>query len=261
MVEVTCSTIASAIETAITISRQWGDSCSDETNDVWFRGVNGPWPLVPSVYWKNVNDEYSVLSTFDQLVGNYLETSHYDPWDYYSLARHHGLPTRLLDWTEGISQALFFAFDKWDEKENPVVWMICPHELARISGGDCEIIVPNGSFSEMYLPPITSKTTKQTNGSTLDNKLPIPIYPRRSNPRIHGQQGVFTVHGTERTSIDDILSAQENSDQIIARIELSGFKFKDVRRDLMYLGMRQAVIYPDADHLAKDVMYWYGIKE
>ena len=52
---------------------------------------------------------------------------HTDQWLF--LARHAGLPTRLLDWSEGALIALHFAL----KDPNPVVWMLNPLDLNDLS--------------------------------------------------------------------------------------------------------------------------------
>ncbi|MEM8945757.1 MAG: FRG domain-containing protein [Planctomycetota bacterium] len=252
-----CSSLHEAIEKALDISCKWGDFANDPTDDIWYRGAKDSFDLLPSAYWKEVDDEYSSLITFRQLVSNYMDTAGYDDWDYYYLARHHGLPTRLLDWSEGIMLALFFAFDGWSGDTTPCVWMIRPHELNAMHYGDAEIICPPGKFSAPWLPNKPRKGFTYE-GKGFENSKPIAIYPRRANPRIHGQQGIFTVHGYDRVPINHILEAQSNQEELIARIDLVNFDPSTVRRQLMYLGLRQSFVYPDADHLARDVGFLYG---
>jgi hypothetical protein len=107
-----CKTITEAISAALSISLDWGNKNKDPTTDIWYRGVkDNTHNLIPSAYYSGPNvDEYSRFISFKQVVRNLIDTSNFDNWDFYCLARHHGLPTRHLDWTEGLMQALFFAF-------------------------------------------------------------------------------------------------------------------------------------------------------
>ena len=113
MTPIECNSVGEAISKAQEVAFGWCTDTGDELLDVWFRGVKDNYDLLPTNYWKG-NDEWSSLATFGQLVRNIADTTGFDEWDDYCLARHHGIPTRLLDWSEGIMQALFFAFDGWD---------------------------------------------------------------------------------------------------------------------------------------------------
>src|SRR5205823_4830121 len=53
------------------------------------------------------------------------------------LAQHFGVPTRLLDWTQGALIALYFALlEEKADKPRPIVWMLNPTQLNRKSAPD-----------------------------------------------------------------------------------------------------------------------------
>src|SRR5262245_33678185 len=110
------------------------DSSSWDPNEpIWFRGE--PYvdsPLIPTLHRDRfTRHENELLQMVRARAAGFHDIvpmrEHTDQWLF--LARHAGLPTRLLDWSEGVLIALHFAL----KKDKPVVWMLNPLDLNDLS--------------------------------------------------------------------------------------------------------------------------------
>ncbi len=91
--------------------------------EIWFRGHgDADWSLTPGFLRPGVldeicGDELSVFLTWQQHAKPNTPARTSTKWDYYFLAQHYRLPTRLLDWTRGALTATYFALSS--EFEQP----------------------------------------------------------------------------------------------------------------------------------------------
>lgn len=93
----------------------------------WFRGEprNTAYPVTPKIYRETKYNEKLLLQEFRRRAPslgfmNTPQRGETDQWLF--LAQHVSLPTRLLDWSEGLFIALYFAL----LEKKPSLWMLHP---------------------------------------------------------------------------------------------------------------------------------------
>jgi hypothetical protein len=193
----------------------------------------------------------------------------FQEWDWYFLAQHHGLPTRLLDWTENIFTAIHFALcdqvvsmpradfeaalknprqpPVYDD-DCPVVWVIDPAMLnEHVIGDDDPRVLTADTTIQDYLP---SKIEDRSH----KNRYPLAISPPHTNVRITSQQGVFTIHGHDPIAIEQ-LAATPGSKIKLAQIVFDRANLPFIYGELMRCGIDTFSLFPDLDHLANTLRW------
>ena len=167
----------------------------------------------------------------------------YSEFDFYSLARHHGLVTRLLDWSGSILVALYFAlYEK--RPSTPIIWCLNPCKLNEHSIRLHELITSRSKEVKNHLDI-------KTNG-TIQEKA-IALIPQSNNSRIKMQQGFYTFHGRSRAPLEDQFP------DCITKIVIDPNSAKNLRDELQYAGIKRSFIYPDLDNFVKDLHAEYHI--
>lgn len=257
----------------------------------WFRGepnINKS-PLLPRLYRESHNEnlllQHFRMKAPSMGLINIPPRSHTDQWLF--LAQHVGLPTRLLDWTEGLLVALYFAVHT--REKGAVVWMLDPVELNRLSSQLAieDNIFPLTWFSEEKIPlvrgemveylqflldnNITDKASilkkyrdkmKPNYGSlnirgawendTVGTELPIAIHPTHVHPRISTQKSCFTIQGKNKSSLTDLVDSR-----ILKKYIIRNKSLEKIKEEIRFMGITNFSLFPDLDGLAKELRVTY----
>ena len=195
---------------------EWREDASTPFLGVWYRGLSSHRQLLlPTLHRDTIpiQDESFIMNRFKQNAYEFLEQRPEGEWEWMFLARHHGLPSRLLDWSENCLVALFFAaggFGRTGRVNNAdgVIWCLLPTKLNEIASNDTIRTDVLPMFSDH--PDISPEDEFLNNyrSSVVGRAIGTPSTPPaagigiRTTKRIRAQQGVFTVHHTESRPIN-----------------------------------------------------------
>lgn len=218
---------------------------------VWWRGQPKSEPesesrLLPRFYrLNNANVEeasFSALFTAQAPVRYPNCPPEHDIAAWLFLMQHYGVPTRLLDWTESILIAAYFAIYK-EPESSATVWGLCPTKLnadqfpGKVTGD--KIFTTHG-IESMIKPAFRSDAPNEEKVAALS--------PKQVDVRMLIQLSTFTIHGT-RTPLQEMA----NSSQFLFRIDIPADAKTSIGGTLSSLGIKDSNLFPDLEHLARQI--------
>lgn len=199
---------------------------------------------------------------FDEFIFRAGRTSASNSWEVLAEMRHFGVPTRLLDWTDRLDIALYFALERYRALNDaepglpstaeaverlplPCIWVLNPYHLSRRVAGRTAIWnLALDSGHDYYGLLLRDRQWPYDE--------PIPTYPPAPLERVRAQRGYFTVFGNKKQDMEAQLGG---GPACLGKVSIS---WKAAMFCLDYLsriqGLSQFEVYRDLDSLGRELV-------
>ncbi|MET0402061.1 MAG: FRG domain-containing protein [Cystobacter sp.] len=178
-------------------------------------------------------------------------------WDWLALAQHHGLPTRLLDWTFSPYVALHFLTENLELYDTDgVVWSVDYRETNRLLPRPLKAqLRQEGAdvFSAELLDRV-APTLRDFN--TLTQRTFVLFFePPSLDERIVNQFALFSVMNDASSRLDTFLERQKKG---VRRLIVPASLKREVRDKLDQANITERVLFPGLDGLSRWLRRYYN---
>lgn len=199
-----------------------------------FRGhSNVAYALVPSVgrgehkSKSRAKYERSLFDMFCREARGHLTELPNNDWEWLALAQHHGLPTRLLDWTSNPLAALYFA-------------------VSADAAND-------GALFALFAKTKASESVLSVSPFKIERA--VKYFPHIVSPRIRAQEGVFIACADVELPLDKAL----REDWVVERYVIPARAKEGLLYELFRLGVHASALFPGIDGLAARLKWQHSV--
>ena len=233
------------------------DDNYDEVPDgLMFRGQHdAEWQLTPSIHRSlqhpnALANESNFFHVFATRASRAFQRDLSD-WEILTIMQHHGVPTRLLDWTDSLGIALYFAVkgQKWNEPKPAAVWVLNGYALSGLAFSRRIITLGHEWFPDYKKHFVdTTGAGHVSEPSDWPYASPVPVEASWGHERLVAQKGLFTVHGHVSKPLDE-----QCDEKVLKKFEIPATAIPHARKYLRLAGIDHYTIFPDLEGLAANL--------
>jgi hypothetical protein len=200
--------------------------------------------------------ERHLLRNFIKYAEHRPDARHHSVWHWLALAQHHGLPSRMLDWTYSPLVALHFvtelapAFD-----EDGVVWCIDYHGVKRLLPVRLRQVLEREA-SDVFTPELLADAVASLDELRDIGSEPALVFlePPSLDQRIVTQYALFSLLTHAEAEMQDWVQRHPES---CRRIIIPAAIKWEIRDKLDQANINERVLYPGLDGLCRWLKRYY----
>jgi hypothetical protein len=177
-------------------------------------------------------------------------------WELMVVAEHHGLPTRLLDWTQSPLVAAHFATLQGEPRHDRLVWQLDWRSMHRSFGLPEVVFLIDDLERELKRRGIDSPwdflNCPETSGP-----FACLFEPPAVTDRLAVQSGAFTLCSSKEQTLDRIIAAAGLCDAL-TQFVIPATRVEYVRDQLDLCTVDERRLFPGLDGIAAELKRYYS---
>ena len=170
-------------------------------------------------------------------------------WNWLSLAKHHGLPTRLLDWTYSPYVSMHFATENFREfDDDGAIWCVDYQKTNEMLPPPLREILNSENANIFTTEMLNRVATTLDAYDSLGGDFVAFFEPPSLDARIVNQFALFSLPSSARISLEELLKQRQSTYRRI--IIPAGLKW-EVRDKLDQANITERVLFPGLDGLSQ----------